>query len=74
MHREYGGETPAVAIESCAAHHLLHDNDEVTLTLTDAAKESDCSTDHLRRLVREGKIPNTGRPGANESRPQAPPP
>ena len=64
--REYGGETPAVAIESCAAQleDALRDNDEATLTLTDAASESGYSTDHLGRLVREGKIPNAGRPGA----------
>ena len=64
--REYGGETPAVAIESCAAQleEALRENDEATLTLTDAARESGYSTDHLGRLVREGKIPNAGRPGA----------
>ena len=64
--REYGGETPAAAIESCAAQleEALRDRDEATLTLTDAASESGYSTDHLGRLVREGKIPNAGRPGA----------
>ncbi|MDE0395569.1 MAG: hypothetical protein OYK82_12415 [Gammaproteobacteria bacterium] len=64
--REYGGETPAVAIESCAAQleDALRESDEATLTLTDAAIESGYSTDHLGRLVREGKIPNAGRPGA----------
>ena len=64
--REYGGETPAVAIESWAAQleEAFRDNDEATLTLTDAAVESGYSTDHLGRLVREGKIPNSGRPGA----------
>lgn len=64
--REYGGETPAVAIESCAdqLEDALRENDEATLTLTDAARESGYSTDHLGRLVREGKIPNAGRAGA----------
>ena len=63
--REYGGETPAVAIESCAAQleEAIRESDEATLTLTDAAKESGYSTDHLGRLVREG-IPDAGRPGA----------
>ena len=64
--REYGGETPAVAIESCAAQleEALRNRDEATLTLTDAARESGYSADHLGRLVRDGKIPNAGRPGA----------
>ena len=61
--REYGGETPAVAIEFSATQleEALRDNDEATLTLTDAARESGYSIDHLGR---EGKIPNPGRPGA----------
>ncbi len=64
--REYGGETPAVALESCAAQldAALQERDEATLTLTDAARESGYSTDHLGRLVRDGKIPNAGRTGA----------
>ena len=54
--REYGGETPAVAIESCAVQleDALRESDEATLTLTDAAIESGYSTDHLGRLVRQG--------------------
>ena len=65
--REYGGETPAVAMESSAAQleEALHDNDEATLTLTGATGENGCSADHLGRLVRQGKIAtNAGRPGA----------
>ena len=64
--REYGGETPAVALESCAAQleAALRWRDETTLNLTEAARESGYSTDHLGRLVRGGKIPNAGRPGA----------
>ena len=38
--------------------------DETTLNLTEAARESGYSTDHLGHLVRDGKIPNAGRPGA----------
>ncbi len=34
------------------------------LTLTEAAATSGYSADHLGHLVREGKIPNAGRPGA----------
>ena len=64
--RHYGGETSAVALEACAAEleAVLRRRDETTLTLTDAARESGYSTDHLGRLVRDGKIPNAGRPGA----------
>ena len=40
------------------------DNDEATLTLANAARESGYSTDHLGRLVRSGKTSNAGRPGA----------
>ena len=64
--RWYGGDTPAVALESCAAEleTTLRERDETTLSLTDAARESGYSADHLGRLVRDGKIPNVGRPGA----------
>ena len=64
--RRYGGETPAVALESCAAEleTTLRERDETTLSLTEAARESGYSADHLGRLVRDGRIPNVGRPGA----------
>ena len=64
--RRYGGETPAAALESCAAEleDTLRERDETTLSLTEAARESGYSADHLGRLVRDGKIPNVGRPGA----------
>ena len=64
--RRYGGETPAIALESCAAEleATLRDRDETTFSLVEAAQESGYSADHLGRLVRDGKIPNAGRPGA----------
>ena len=64
--RRYGGETPAIALESCAAEleATLSDRDETTYSLVEAAHESGYSADHLGRLVRDGKIPNAGRPGA----------
>ena len=64
--RRYGGETPAVAIERCAEEleATLVERDETTLSLVEAARESGYSRDHLGRLVREGKIPNAGRPNA----------
>ena len=37
---------------------------EVTLNLQEAAAESGFSADHLGALVRQGKIPNVGRPKA----------
>ena len=64
--RRYGGDTPAAAIERCAddLEATLVERDETTLSLVDAARESGYSADHLGRLVRDGKIPNAGRPGA----------
>ena len=64
--RRYGGETPATAIERCAEdlEATLRERDETTLSLVEAARESGYSRDHLGRLVRDGKIPNAGRPNA----------
>ncbi len=64
--RRYGGDTPATAIERCAddLEATLVERDETTLSLVEAARESGYSRDHLGRLVREGKIPNAGRPNA----------
>ena len=41
-----------------------------SLNLKQAAAESGYSSDHLGRLVREGKIPNVGRPNAPKIRRQ----
>ena len=64
--RRYGGETPATAIERCAddLEATLVERDETTYSLVEASRESGYSADHLGRLVRDGKIPNAGRPGA----------
>ena len=64
--RRYGGETPAVVLDRCAddLEATLRERDETTLSLTEAARESGYSADHLGRLVRDGRIPNAGRPGA----------
>jgi len=64
--RRYGGETPALALERCAddLDATLAERDETTLSLVEAARESGYSRDHLGRLVRDGKIPNAGRPNA----------
>ena len=64
--RRYGGETPAMVLDRCAAdlETTLQELDQTTLSLVEAARESGYSADHLGRLVRDGKIPNAGRPGA----------
>lgn len=64
--RRYGGEPPALALERCAdeLEDTLVARDETTLSLVEAARESGYTADHLGRLVRDGKIPNAGRPGA----------
>ena len=64
--RRYGVETPATALERCAEEldATLVEKDETTYSLVEASRESGYSADHLGRLVRDGKIPNAGRPGA----------
>jgi hypothetical protein len=64
--RRYGGEPPAVALERCAddLDATFRERDETTLSLVEAARESGYSRDHLGRLVRDGRIPNAGRPNA----------
>ena len=64
--RRYGGETPATAIERCAddLEATLVERDETTFSLVEAARESGYTATHLGRLVRDGKIPNAGRPNA----------
>ncbi len=64
--RRYGGRALATALERCAdeLEGTIQERDETTLSLTDAARESGYSREHLGRLVRDGKIPNAGRPGA----------
>lgn len=43
---------------------LFAQEEEFALTLREAARESGYSQDHLARLIREGTIPNAGRPRA----------
>ena len=66
MLREYVAEPQAAALETCAAE-LEEEVRRVSsepLTLQEAAELSGYSADHLGRLVREGTIPNAGRPKA----------
>ena len=64
--RRYGSETAALVLDLCAGdlETTIRDRDETTLSLVEAARESGYSRDHLGRLVRDGKIPNAGRPNA----------
>jgi hypothetical protein len=61
--RRLGADVQARILEVCAdelAAALLRAEDEV-LSLRRAAQESGYSADHLSRMVRDGKIPNSGR-------------
>ena len=64
--RQFGADAQAKAVDRCADHleEVLRQEGDALLTLPEAAEESGYSSDHIGRLVREGKIPNAGRPGA----------
>ncbi|MBM4185150.1 MAG: hypothetical protein FJ207_13190 [Gemmatimonadetes bacterium] len=63
LFRRHGHEATARTYEACSAEleAALRDGDEQLLDLQEAARESGYSSDHLGRLVRDGKIPNAGR-------------
>lgn len=63
---DFGDEARARALEWAAARldTALDDFSNQQLTLTQAARESGYSPEHLGRWVRLGKIPNAGRPHA----------
>jgi len=60
----YGPSTRADTLRVCAdqLERTLRAADDASLTLTQSASESGYSVDHLARQIREGKIPNAGRP------------
>ena len=61
--RRLGADSQARILEFCAdelAAAFVRAGDEM-LGLSRAAEESGYSADHLSRLVREGRIPNSGR-------------
>ena len=64
--RRRGASAQAVALESCAdeLERALRDRDNELLNLTEAARLSGYSSEHLGRMVRNGVIPNAGRPNA----------
>lgn len=45
-------------------HELEAKDADETLTLTDAAKELDMHPDSIGRAIRQGRLPNCGRPNA----------
>ena len=61
-----GLREPARLIRSMAdqLEAVLGREDSEILTLQEAGKESGYSPGHLGRLVRDGQIPNAGRPGS----------
>lgn len=61
--RRLGAEAQAHTLEYCAAElrEVLRVTSGELLSLRQAADESGYSTEHLGRLIREGKIPNSGR-------------
>ena len=64
--RRRGAAAQAVAVESCAEdlEAALRERDETLLNLTEASRLSGYSGGHLSRMVRDGTIPNAGRPNA----------
>ena len=66
LFREHEQAATAVAYEKCAdqLEAVLELETEATLSLQEASAESGYSADHLGRMIREGKIPNAGKPGA----------
>src|ERR1700723_3498982 len=64
--RRFGPDPVATALDVCAREleAALQHQEDVPLTLGQAAVESGYSEDHLGRQVRQGKIPNAGRPNA----------
>ena len=66
LFRDHAEEPLARAYEACATEleEALASEGDVALTLRQAAEESGYSADHLGRLLREGTIPNAGRPRA----------
>lgn len=61
--RRYGASQCADALTQAAAelNGALAEHDAQMLTLPQAAEASGYSTDHLGRLIREGKLHNAGR-------------
>lgn len=63
---EFGATEQATTLRRCAndLEQTAEEWGDEALTLTDAATYGGYSADHLGRLVRQGKLPNAGRPNA----------
>lgn len=66
LRNSFGDEERARAIEWAASliERALQEQAEERLTLAEASLRSGYSRDHLARLIREGRLPNAGRPHA----------
>jgi hypothetical protein len=66
QYRRRGQDAQAALVVSLAQEleECLKSISEEVLTLTRASEVSGYTSDHLGRLIREGKIPNAGRPNA----------
>ena len=64
--RRWGDEHQASILERCVEdlEAFLRESDLEPLTLAQASRESGYTPDHLRRLIREGKLTNVGRRNA----------
>ena len=64
--RKRGLEDSAIFLESVIedAEDYVAEYEGVSLTLTQASEEGGHSVSHLGQLVRDGTIPNAGRPNA----------
>ena len=64
--RSRGAEVQAAVLEQCAAElaTAIRECESEVLSLEKASVISGYSADHLGRLIREGKLPNAGRPNA----------
>jgi hypothetical protein len=62
----FGDEARARALEWAASQieTAIQEDGDQRLTLSEAALRSGYSTDHRARLIREGRLPNAGRPGS----------
>jgi hypothetical protein len=62
----YGADPQARALESAAddLDDVLRAEQDELLTLTEASVATGYTADHIGRLVRDGKVPNCGRPSA----------
>jgi hypothetical protein len=64
--RRYGDESHAILLERCVEDLEIdrRQSDLEALTLTQASRECGYTADHLRRLKRDGKLTDVGKPNA----------